>query len=47
MFCGVGVGGFAGHEVEEGVEEDVAAVVGVDDSHDALEVDLALLVLAQ
>ena len=47
LFCSVRVGGFAGHKVEEGVEEDVAAVVGVDDSHDALEVDVALLVLAQ
>ena len=31
-----------GHEVEEAVELDEAAAVGVDDGHDALEVDLSL-----
>jgi len=47
LFGSVGVGRLASHEVEEGVEEDVARVVRVDDGADALEVDFALLVLAQ
>ena len=47
LFGRVRVGGLAGHEVEEGVEEDESGVVGVDDGADALEVDVALLVLAE
>ena len=31
-----------GHEVEEAVELDEAAAVGVDDGHDSLEVNFAL-----
>ena len=46
MLGGVNIRGFAGHEVKEAVELDVATGVGVDDGEDALEVDLALLVLA-
>ena len=38
----VGVGRFARHEVEEGVERHEAAVVRVNHRHDALEVSLAL-----
>lgn len=47
LFGSVGVGRLSGHEVEEGVEEDEAAVVGIHDGHDALEIDVALLVLAE
>ena len=47
LFGSVGVGRLSGHEIEEGVEEDEAAVVRIDDGHDALEVDVALLVLAE
>merc|ERR1712241_298882 len=42
----VHVGGLSGHEVKEAVELDVAAGVGVDDGQNVLEVNLALLVLA-
>ena len=41
FFC-VDVCGFSGHEVEEAVELDEAAAVGVDDGHDSLEVNFAL-----
>ena len=46
LLGGVHVGGFSGHEVEEAVELDVSAGVGVHDGENALEVNLALLVLA-
>ena len=42
MLGGVHVGRLSGHEVEEAVELDEAAAVGVDDGQDALEVDLSL-----
>ena len=42
LFCGVDVGGFAGHEVEEAIELDEPAGVRVDDGQDALEVNLPL-----
>ena len=45
MFGGVNVCRFAGHEVKEAVELDVATGVGVDDGEDTLEVNLALFVL--
>lgn len=47
LFGSIRVGGFASHKVEEGIKEDVAAVVGIHDGHDALEVNVSLLVLAQ
>ena len=46
LLGGVHVGGFSGHEVKEAVELNVAAGVGVHDGENTLEVDLALLVLA-
>ena len=46
LLGGVHVGGFSGHEVKEAVKLNVAAGVGVDDGENALEVNLALLVLA-
>ena len=45
MLGGVNVCRFAGHEVKEAVELDVATGVGVHDGEDTLEVDLTLLVL--
>ena len=47
LFGRIGVGRFASHEIEEGIKKDVAAVVRIDDSHNALEVDIALLVLSE
>ena len=46
LLGGVHVGGLSGHEVKEAVKLNVAAGVGVDDGENALEVNLALLVLA-
>ena len=46
LFCGVHVGGLAGHEVEEAVELNVTAGVGVNDGQNSLEVNLTLLVLS-
>lgn len=46
LFGSVGVGALAGHEVEEGVEVHIASIVGIDDGQDALEVHVALSVLA-
>ena len=45
MLGGVHIRGLARHKVQEAVELDKAGRVGVDDGEDALEVDLALLVL--
>ena len=45
MLGGVHIRGLARHTVQEAVELDKAGRVGVDDGEDALEVDLALLVL--
>lgn len=42
MFGRVGVSGFAGHEIEEGIEVDVSSAVGVDNGQYPLEIDLAL-----
>ena len=42
LLGGVGVGRLARHEVQEGLEGDVARAVGVHDGHDALEVSLSL-----
>lgn len=36
------VGSFPGHEVNEGLESHEAAVVGVDDAHDAVELSIPL-----
>jgi len=46
LFGGVGVGGFACHKVEEGVEVNVSGAVGIDDRENTLEVDVALSILA-
>lgn len=46
LFCRVGVHILPRHEVQEGVELDVAGGVGIHDAADALEVNLALPVLA-
>lgn len=42
MFCGVGLSGLAGHEVDEGLEGHHARVVGVHQGHDTSELDLTL-----
>lgn len=42
LLRGVGIGGFAGHEVQERVKRHEAAVVGINDSEDTLEVNLTL-----
>jgi hypothetical protein len=46
LFRGVHIRGLARHKVQEAVELDEAGSVGIHDGEDALEVDLALLVLA-
>lgn len=46
LFRRIGVGGLARHEIEEGVEVNVARIVGIDDGQDTLEVDVALPVLS-
>lgn len=47
LFGRVRVSRFSCHEIEEGIEKNVATVVRIDDGHDALEVDVALLVFAE
>lgn len=42
LFCSVGLGGLAGHEVDEGLEGHHACVVGVDQGHDASKLHLTL-----
>jgi hypothetical protein len=42
LFCRVHVGRLSGHEVQEAVELDEAAGVGVDDRKNALEVNFTL-----
>lgn len=42
LFCRIGVCGFSGHEVQESVKVNVAGVVGVHHSQDALEIYLSL-----
>ena len=46
LLGGVHVRGLAGHEVEEAVELNVTAGVGVNDGQNSLEVNLTLLVLS-
>lgn len=45
LFGRVGVRGLAGHEVEERIEVHVTGVIWINNSQDALEVDVALPVL--
>jgi len=45
LLCGVDICGLPGHEVQEAVELDIPAGIGVHDGEDTLEVYLALLVL--
>lgn len=42
LFGGVGIGRFAGHEIQESVEVHVPGAVGIDDCQYALEIDFAL-----
>jgi len=46
LFCRVGVGGFARHEIEEGVEMNIARIVGINNGQNTLEVNVALPVLS-
>jgi len=47
LFGRVGVRRLASHKVKEGIKEDVATVVGINNRHNALEVNITLLVLTK
>lgn len=46
LFCRVGVGGFARHEIEESIEMNIARIVGINNGQNTLEVNVALPVLS-
>lgn len=46
LFCCVSIGGFACHEIKEGIEVHIAWIVGINDGQDSLEIDVALSILS-